>query len=256
MLLRRMFLFLILAGECLTAQMVDCPGISIDGYKVMLDKVSVLGPGTQTSELLLNRLRQKVQLDLAAAKLETTPEMVLVPCRDRAPLDVSDFSRTIVDSLNGHRVLVEIWGQIEARSGVSVQRAQLNYTLVPVSYYDRPLVPPGGFSTAYQQRLAGRPDELVKVFGEFSDLKAYVSIAAGVKSLKEHDYDQAFACFCRANSLLQQAPAGISPALRTSLARYVDQKVVDTFNQARADRSVRSGIGMDGTSPACPGVLP
>lgn len=256
MLLRRIVFLLTLAAAAAPAQMRDCPGISIDGYKVILDNVSVLGPGTQDTNLLLSRLRQKVQFDLAAIQIETTPQLLLVPCRDRAPQDVTDFNPTIVDSLNGHRVLVEIWGQIEAHSGISLQRAQLNFTLVPISYYDQPMVPPAGFSTAYQKRLRGNPDELVKLFGEFSDFKAYVSIAAGVKSLKEHDYDQAFLCFCRAGSLLGQPPAGMEPAVRSLLLRYLQQKVGDAFTQAHNDRSVKSGLGLDGTRPACPGALP
>jgi len=254
MFLRRIFFLLTLAAAA-AAQMRDCPGISIDGYKVMLDNVSVLGPQTQNANLLLSRLRQKVQFDLAAVQLEVTPQMVLVPCRDRAPQDVTDFNPTIVDSLNGHRVLVEIWGQIEARTGVAVQRAQLNFTLVPVSYYDRQVVPIGGFSAAYQQRLRGSPDELAKLFGEFSDLKIYVSIAAGVKSLKEHDYDQALLCFCRAGWLLERPPAGMEPAVRTSLLKYLERKVGEDFTQAHNDKSVKSGLGLDGSRPACPGEV-
>jgi hypothetical protein len=256
MLPRRLVFFLTLAVAAAPAQMRDCPGISVDGYKVILDNVSVLGPGTSSATLLLNRLRQKVQFDLAAMQLETTPQMVLVPCRERSPQDATDFNVAIVDSLNGHRVLVEIWGQIETRAGVSVQQAQLNYTLVPVSHYDRAVVPQGGFSAAYQQRLRGTPDDLVKLFGEFSDLKAYVSIAAGVKSIKEHDYDQAFLCFCRARSLLGQPSASVEPAVKTSLLKYLDQKVSDTFTQARNDKSVKCGLGLDGTRPVCPGALP
>jgi hypothetical protein len=255
MVLLCMFLLLTLAATTATAQMRDCPGISADGYKVILDNVTVLGPGNPTTNQLLSRLRQKVQYDLGNIQVETAPPVILVPCRDRAPQDVTDFDSTMVDSLNGHRVLVEVWGQIEARAGVSLQRAELNFMLVPISYYDRILVPPGGFSTAYQQRLSGNPDELVKLFGEFSDLKAYVSIAAGVKSLKEHDYDQAYFCFCRASSLLTLPPAGLAPAVRTSLIRYLDQKVVDTFTQAHTDRSVKSSLSLDGTRPMCPGAL-
>jgi len=255
MFLRRIFFLLTLAITAALAQLHDCPGISTDGYKVLLDNVSIVGPGTQDANLLLSRLRQKVQFDLGAMQLETTPQMVLVPCRERTPQDVTDFNPTIVDLLNGHRVLVEIWGQIEARTGVAVQRAQLNFTLVPISYYDRPVIPLGGFATAYQQRLRGSPDDLVKLFGEFSDLKAYVSIAAGVKSLKEHDYDQAFLCFCRAGALLLQPPAGMEPAVRASLLKYLDQKVSDAFTQAHNDKSVNSGLALDGTKPACPGAL-
>ncbi|HUI56582.1 MAG TPA: hypothetical protein VLY04_16515 [Bryobacteraceae bacterium] len=254
MLLQRL-LFLLTLAAAATAQMRDCPGISGDGYKVMLDNLSVFGPGGQTTTLLRDRLRQKVQFDLSAIQLETTPQMVLVPCRDRAPQDVTDFNPVIVDSLNDHRVLVEVWGQIEAHAGLSVQRAQLNFTVVPVNFYDRPVVPPGGFSTAYQRRIGGNPDELVKIFGDFSDLKAYVSIAAGVKSLKEHDYDQAFQCFCRADALLAQPPTGMEPAVRASLVKYVNQEVNNAFTQAHNDQPVRSSLGLDGTRPACPGAL-
>lgn len=240
----------------LAAQMVDCPGISADGYKVLFDNLSISGANTDTAKLMLNRLRQKVQFDLTSTQLETTPQTVLVPCRDRTPQDVTDFNPSIVDSLNGHRVLIEIWGQIEARTGLAVQRAQLNFTLVPISFYDRPAVPPTGFSSAYEQRLRGTPDDLAKLFGEFSDLKTYVSIAAGVKSLKEHQYDQAYACFCRATTLLTQSPAGMQPSLKTSLLRYVGQKVNDTYTQAHADRSTPSRVGVIDKLSACPGALP
>jgi hypothetical protein len=256
MLLRRFFFLLTLAGAAAPAQLRECPGIANPGYKVMLDNLGVLGPGTQSAQLLRDRLRQKVQFDLANIQLETSPQLLVVPCRERVPQDVTDFNPTIVDSLNNQRVLVEIWGQIQARTGVSLQRAQLNFTLVPVSHYDRLVVPAGGFTTAYQQRLNGNPDDLVKLFGEFSDLKAYVSIAAGVKSLKEHDYTQAFACFCRAGSLLRQPAAGMDPAVRTSLIRYLDQKVNEAFTQARDEKPVKSSLGLDGTRPACPGALP
>jgi hypothetical protein len=255
MLLRRVCMLVGLAAAVSPAQMRDCPGLSVDGYKVMLDNVSVVGPGTDASKQLLDRLRQKVQFDLAAIKLETTPQMVLVPCRERAPQDVTDFNSTIVDSLNGHRVLVEIWGQIQARASAGVQKAQLNFTLVPVSFYDRPVVPAAGFSAAYQERLRGTPDDLAKLFGEFADLKAYVSVAAGVKSLKEHDYDQAYLCFCRAGALLGQQSATMQQTVRTALQTYVNQKVTDTFTQAHNDGSVRSTLGLDGARPACPGAL-
>ncbi len=255
MLLDRILLLLSLAAVVAPAQMRECPAMSVDGYKIVLDNVSVRGSKTDFSTLLLTRLRQKVQLDLGDIQLDTTPQLVVVPCRDRTPQDVTDFNPTVVDSLNGHRVLVEIWGRIEARSGVSVQRAQLNFTLVPISYYDRSVVPVGGFSTDYQQRVRGDPDELVKMFGAFSDLKAYVSIAAGVKSLKEHEYDQAFLCFCRARSLLGLPPTGVEPPVRNALTRYLDQKVADTFTQAHTDRSVKSALSLAGTKPMCPGAV-
>lgn len=221
----------------------------------MLDGLSLAGPANPESNTLLSRLRQKVRFDLAALQLETTPQTVLVPCVDRIPQDFSDFNPTVVDSLNGHRVLIEIWGQIDVR-GAAIARAQLNYTLVPISFYDRPVVPPGGFAAVYEQRLRGGRDDLVKVFGEFSDLKAYVSVAAGLKSLKEHDYDQAFHCFCRAGALLGQNTTGIAPGVRTSLATYVNRKVAETFAQARADASAKSTLALDGNRPACPGVTP
>lgn len=253
---RRVCFLLALAAAAVPAQLRDCPGISIDGYKVMLDNVRVSGAKTEDALLLLNRLRQKMQFDLAAIQLETIPQTVLVPCRDRTPQDVTDFNPTIVDSLNGHRVLVEVWGQVEARTGLSMQRAQLNFTLVPVSFYDRPVVPAGGFSAAYQQRLRGNPDDLARLFGEFSDLKSYVSVAAGVKSLKEHEYDQAYLCFCRADSLLRQPAANLEPAVKASLLRYLEQKVNDTFAQAHNDKSVKSRLALAGTRSACPGALP
>ena len=256
MLVQSVSVLLALLGTAALAQMVDCPGISNDGYKVILDGIRLTGPGNQDANLLLSRLQQKVQFDLAAMQLETTPQTLVVPCVSRAPKDFSEFNPTVVDSLNGHRVLVEIWGNIEAKAGVTFQQAELHYTLVPISLYDQFVVPQYGFVASYRQRLGGRPDELVKLFGEFSDLKAYVSIAAGVKSLKEHHYDQAYHCFCRAGSMLGQAPSGMNPAVRTSLLNYLSQKVGDTFTQARADKSVKSSLGLDGMRPVCPGALP
>jgi hypothetical protein len=256
MLLRRAGLILALQAAALTADIRDCTGISTDGYKIVLDNLSIVGPGTDTARQLFTHLREKVQFDLQATQLETTPQMVLVPCRNRTPEDVTDFNPTIVDSLNGQRVLLEIWGQIEARTGVSVQRAQLNFMLVPISFYDRTVIPAGGFSAAYQQRLRGTPEELAKIFGEFSALKTYVSIAAGVKSLKEHAYDQAYVCFCRAGSLLALPPSDIEPAIRTSLLRYVAQKVNDAFNLAQNDKSAPSRLALQGARSQCPGALP
>src|SRR5215813_7620203 len=121
----RISIFILISAGA-AAQIRDCPGIAIDGYKVMLDGLSVAGPSNAESNTLLNRLRQKVRFDLAALQLETTPQTVLIPCGDRIPQDFSDFNSTVVDSLNGHRVLIEIWGQIETR-GAAISRAQLNY---------------------------------------------------------------------------------------------------------------------------------
>jgi len=75
MLLRGISFILTLAATT-PAPMRDCPGTSIDGYKVILDNVNVLGPPTQDANLLLGRLRQKVQFELAAVQLEITPQMV------------------------------------------------------------------------------------------------------------------------------------------------------------------------------------
>lgn len=252
----RLSFLLILVNAIVFAQLRECPGISADGYKIIVDNIGVVGSGGQESALLLSHLQQKLQFDLATLQLETDPPMILIPCQDRVPQDPSDFSTSVIDSLNGHRVLVEIWGRIEARVGASTQRARLNFTLVPISYYDHSLVPLGGFTTAYERRLRVTPEELMKMFGEFSDLKTYITIAAGVKSLKEHDYDQAFLCFCRGKSLLGQLPVGIGSAVRTSLAAYVDQKVHETFTQAHGDTGVRSALALDGTRPVCPGALP
>jgi hypothetical protein len=207
---------------------------------------------------VLTRLRQKVQFAVTAVQveLETNPEVIVIPCPDRAPQDPSEFNPIIVDALNGHRVLIELWGRIEALSGLNLQRAVLNYTVVPVSQYDRSFIPQGGFATKYQRRLRETPDDLAKIFGEFSDLKTYMSIAAGVKSLKEHSYDQAYKSLCQADSLLAVTPASIEPALRATLRTYVARKLGDTIAGARADKSAKTALALDGVLPTCPSSLP
>ena len=133
-----------------------------------------------------------------------------VLCRNRAPeVDGQDFDAKLVESLFTHRVLLEIWGQLEVErpaGGPPAPSAQINYLLVPLRYASGS---DGSAPTGLQRLLY--PDQGEKGAGDFVqliakpiDIDAFVATSLGLRLLREGSWELGHRNLCRANALLQQ----------------------------------------------------
>ncbi|MBA4177062.1 MAG: hypothetical protein C0505_10960 [Leptothrix sp. (in: Bacteria)] len=147
------------------------------------------------------------------------PEVRYVNCVGRAPLPTGqDFIGPVVDTMYGRRVLLEIWGQLDAPDGgggLRMPSAEMRVLLVPMKYAaNRNETVP----VAAMQRLdyaapapVPRPD-FVNLLARPRDIEAFVNAALGFKLLRERSHELAHRNLCYASAQLQQLekrqPAG------------------------------------------------
>lgn len=125
-----------------------------------------------------------------------------VLCPNRAPaLDGQEFTPALIEALYNGRVLLEIWGRLDAErtSGrASNLSAQVNYLLVPMQYaVDLRETPP----MALQRLEYPAAEDFVRLLSRSQDIDAFVAAAFGFKLLRERKYELAHRNLCRASAL-------------------------------------------------------
>jgi hypothetical protein len=204
---------LLLKWEGARADIVECPPAET-GFSVFLSEPAYSKDAFSTAQDM-RRFMARLHFHLDQQRdgrwiNSPSTDVRFVLCLNRAPVaDGQDFDAKLVESLFTHRVLLEIWGQLEveqAAGGHAVPTAQINYLLVPLRYAGNTDSP----GTAGLQRLR-YPDEGAPASGDFLqliarplDIDAFVAAALGVRLLRENSLGLAHRNLCRSNALLQQ----------------------------------------------------
>lgn len=138
------------------------------------------------------------------------PEVRFVNCVGRAPLPTGqDFIATVIDTMYGRRVLLEIWGQLDAQDGAGGLRlpsAELRLLLVPMRYAaNRNEATPSALQRLdYVAPAAVPKPDFVKLVARPQDIEAFVNAALGFKLLRERSHELAHRNLCFASARLQQ----------------------------------------------------
>jgi hypothetical protein len=203
----------LLAAACAQnarAGIVECeppPG----GYTVFLSEPS-FPASVFASKDQLRAFLQRLQFELDQRRdghwvNSPSTEVQFVVCINRAPaLDGREFVPSLVESLYSGRVLLEIWGQLDATpaaGGPSRLWAQINYLLVPIQFASdlKETAPRALQRLEYLDPQAG---DFVQLIARPRDIDAFVAAALGFKLLRERQRELAHENLCRAGTLLTQ----------------------------------------------------
>jgi hypothetical protein len=146
------------------------------------------------------------------------PEIRFVNCVGRAPAaNGQDFVETVVDTMYGRRVLLEVWGLLDMQaSGGAAPRpaAEIRFLLVPMKFAadrNEPASPPLQ-RLDYVAPAGGPAPDFVSLIAKPQDIDAFVAAALGFKLLRERSHDLAHRNLCFASAQLQRLekrlPAG------------------------------------------------
>jgi hypothetical protein len=220
-----------------SAQIVPCRGIQDPGFKILLDDIFDSVGGTASP--LMTSLIFRVSTNLEQLQVESGVPLKVIRCAKRRPSDPSDFKRALVEQLNAHQVVLEVWGttaQATDSAGAPIHEATVGYVLVPVRFDEFTQgQPAGAFLLSRQAKSVTSVDELVRLVDQSGELAAYAAVSTGVKLLRARDYDRARAQLCRSQGLLTRA-AGATPSARDkALIDYVQRLASDVVTQAKAD---------------------
>jgi hypothetical protein len=204
---------LLAAAQIAHAAIVECrptPG----SYTVFLSE-----PPFPTSAFAskdqLRAFLQRLQFELDQGRdgqwvRSPSTDVRFVVCINRAPaLDGSEFVPTLVETLHTGRVLLEVWGQLDAtRDAGNPARlwAQINYLLVPIQFASNlnETAPRALQRLEYLDPQAPPPGDFVQLIARPLDIDAFVAAALGFKLLREKQRELAYSNLCRASSLLGQ----------------------------------------------------
>ena len=230
-------LALLVGAGPVAAQIVPCRGIQDPGFKILLDDIFDAAGGAATP--LMPSLIFRVSTNLEQLQVESGVPLKVIRCAKRRPSDPSDFRRALVEQLNAHHVVLEVWGttaQATDAAGAPIHEATVGYVLVPVRFDELTHgQPTGAFLLSRQAKSVSSVDELVRLVDQSGELAAYVAVSTGVKFLRAREYDRARAQLCRSQGLLTRA-AGTTPSARDkTLIDYVQRLASEVVAQAKAD---------------------
>jgi hypothetical protein len=213
------------------------------GMKVLLD--DIVDASGAASPLMLP-LRFRLEANLQKLKAEAGLQLTVVRCPNRQPQQPSDFRKSLVDDLNAHQVVLELWGttmMTTDNTGAQVHDAYIGYVLVPVHFYEFDSGnPPGVFLVARRAQNIASVDDLLKLVDPGTELPAYAALAAGTRALKAGEYDLARKQLCKAEALLKlSAQARPDPTLE-ALQNYAAQKAGEVVARVRADPRGSNGV--------------
>jgi hypothetical protein len=226
-----------LSAGTASAQIVECRGVTTElGPKVLLDEIAYLGAGPAPA-LLMRKVNFKMRTALEAAGLEAAAPRV-VPCANRKPRGAGDFDRGIVERLDDNDALVEVWGVIAQTSaaGGSTHDVSLSYLLIPARRIELDSGRPQGvYETLFSTSPGSSIDDVLRVFDQSEELKAYIEIGAGLKAARSGRHEETQRSLCR--GVLRLWPAGAAPANleHRALLEYALGTAVKAVQTARAD---------------------
>jgi len=243
---------LLLAAAEARAEIVDCPPAQ-NSYTVYLSEPRYGNGVFATKEQVrafLDRLQFELDQDREGQWIRLPTSAVhFVVCASRAPaLDGNEFDSRLIDTMHTGRVLLEIWGWLDAeRQGGGKPRAtaQMNYLLVPARYASdhQEAVVPSLQRLRYPEQGAPPTDDYVQLIGRPLDVDAFVAAAFGLKLLRDRQWEVAFGNLCRANTLLARIQ-------RRDLKGEAKQQIAELreFMVASARQAI-SGAVADGKYP-------
>lgn len=220
-----------------SAQIVECRGVATErGPKVLLDDIAYVGSGPAPA-LLMKKVDFKVRTALEAAGLEAAAPVV-VPCVNRKPRGAGDFDRGIVERLDDSDALVEVWGVIAqtAGAGGNVHDVSLSYLLVPARRIELDAGRPRGvYETLFSTAPGSSIDDVLRVFDQSEELKAYIEIGTGLKAARSGRHEETQRFLCR--GVLRLWPAGAAPRNleHRALLEFALATATDAVQKARAD---------------------
>ena len=202
-----------LQGARARADIVECPPAQ-SGFTVFLSEPAFSATAFPTKEAMrafMARLHFHLDQQRDGRWVNSpSTDVRFVLCRNRAPeADGQDFDERLVESLFTHRVLLEIWGQLEMdpqEGGPAQPAAQINYLLVPLRYeeFSEETNSLGLQRLRYPDQGEKASADFVQLIARPLDIDAFVAAALGVRLFREKSWDLAHRNLCRANVLLQQ----------------------------------------------------
>lgn len=202
---------LLLAIDAARAEIVECrpaPG----SYTVFLSE-PMFPTSAFASKDQLRAFLQRLQFELDQERdgqwvRSPTTDVRFVVCVNRSPaLDGQEFVPSLVENLHTGRVLLEIWGLLDATqtAGAASQlSAQINYLLVPMQYAANRNEPAPRALQRLTYAAKTPPGDFVQLIARPLDIDAFVAAALGFKLLREGQRELAHRNLCRANALLGQ----------------------------------------------------
>jgi hypothetical protein len=170
------------------------------------------------------------------------PEIRFVNCVGRSPQrDGQDLDVTVINTMHSGRVLLEIWGQLDAQGNEGRPQkasAEIRYLLVPMKFYANrsEVVPEPMQRLDYVATEASSPD-FVSLIAQRNDIDAFVSAALGFKLLRELNFELAHRNLCFAGAKLEKIrkrlPAGRERDDVSALQAFVFSSATRAIDSAR-----------------------
>ena len=242
----------------------DCqPSPDGGAFTVFLSKPSyssVAFPNDADIETFLGLLQ--FELDRGLVESSDTP-VRFVACTRRAPgLDDQAFVPTVVEDLYNGRVLVEIWGLLDAprsAAGAQTLSARVNYLLVPMKFAsNRNEAAPAALQRLVYPEMKAAPtsSNFVQLIARPRDVDAFVAAAYGFKLKRELSNELAHLQLCRASALLGTIEKRqLTPRSRAEIAalrKFVVESARAAIEQGRA-ASESSGMWLQDPAKPCGG---
>jgi hypothetical protein len=235
-------------GSPVCADLGNCADLAgfPERYKLALDDIvyapqSAIPPPEQSA--LMNRLTFSLHgtledLNQAAARLESLSiPLQVVTCSGRRPsMTGQEFTAAEAEQLNDNRVVVEMWGIVEKRTGGGAPagtQATLLYTIPPVQRYFPDGPPASLVKLVYPKPHSGLTTE--QALDRLSEVPAFVLIGLGTKAARAHQYDAAVWAFTQSQTYIREAQVGAKSAELDQLLAYVRLEACRTRLQAKAD---------------------
>ncbi len=213
----------LMSGAASDAALVDCRPPEAARFVVFLSEPQYSQNAFSTRDQMLrffNRLQeyldQRRDSEMAGIK---GVDFRVARCEKRVPaIDGHDFTDDVVRNLYDRGVVVEIWGQLDAKQkgGARVTpTAQINYLLVPVK---RGVVAgservPGVLRFNYPDAEIVATDFVDLVSN--GDLHAFVATAIGVMAFDGEDFALAHEMLCKAGSQLSRTEKRLAQGAET-----------------------------------------
>jgi len=203
------WLVMIFTASAVQAQFADCQPVT-PNFSVFLSEPAYT-TGTFQDQKQLQQFLERLQFELDQehdARWVKSPstDVRFVMCFHRAPrLDGQEFVPSVIETMHTRRVLLEIWGNLEAEDGGKKITARMNYLLVPLKFAANrnERVPPALQRLVYSDPGTASKPDFVELIARPLDIDAFVAAAFGFKLLRERQWDIAHQNLCRAATLLK-----------------------------------------------------
>lgn len=225
------------ASPFCTAQLPSCEGIDASSErKIVISRISY--EQGISSERITDAMFFALNAKLSALSImlsEGQPN--IVTCSDRSPtIDGSSYNSDEIRKLHNSNVLLELWGDISApQTGM----AWLGFIVVPIKYYDTPSKSIGIHRIKFDVDTNSSVDDVIAQVSDGVEIDLFVSLALGIKALKNKEYDLARSFLCQASYSLKEA-IDFNKLDRITvneelLKNYIAEMVKKTTESARND---------------------